>query len=116
MKSTSRQAIKAPKEPTEPREAPKKTRRASKLPFTGVSVETAGLPPGSPFYIGDVEPTLATFSLYSYDEASAVMRIPEDVSELLALIDLNVVNWININGLSGGTVEKLCAMMGIHPW
>jgi len=43
------------------------------------------------------------------------MRIPEDVSELLALIDLNVVNWININGLSGGTVEKLCAMMGIHP-
>ncbi|HNY99554.1 MAG TPA: magnesium/cobalt transporter CorA [Rectinema sp.] len=87
----------------------------SKLPFTGVSVETAGLPPGTPHYIGDVEPTLATYSLYSYDEASAVVRTPEDISELLALIDLDVVNWININGLSGGIVEKLCGMLGIHP-
>jgi magnesium transporter len=93
----------------------KKTRRVSNLPFSGVSVDTAGLPPGSARYIGDVEPTLATYSIYSYDEKSAVMRIPEDVSELLALIDLNVVNWININGLSGGVVEKFCAMMGIHP-
>jgi magnesium transporter len=91
------------------------SKRVSRLPFTGVSVETAGLPPGSPYYIGDVEPTLATFSLYSYDENSAVMRIPEDISELLALIDLNVVNWININGLSGGTIEKFCTMLGIHP-
>lgn len=93
----------------------KKKQRVSKLPFSGVSVETAGLPPGSPRYIGDVEPTLATYSLYSYDEKSAVMRIPEDVSELLALIDPDIVNWININGLSGGVVEKLCGMLGIHP-
>jgi len=82
----------------------KRPRRVSKLPFSGVSVETAGLPPGSARYIGDVEPTLATYSLYSYDEGSAVMRIPEDIGELLALIDLNVVNWINIKGLSGGEV------------
>lgn len=92
-----------------------KGRRVSKLPFSGVSVETAGLPPGSARYIGDVEPTLATFSLYSYDEGSAVMRIPEDLNELLALVDLGVNNWININGLSGGSVEKLCSMIGIHP-
>ena len=92
-----------------------KGRRVSKLPFSGVSVETAGLPPGSARYIGDVEPTLATFSLYSYDEGSAVMRIPEDLNELLALVDLSVNNWININGLSGGSVEKLCSMIGIHP-
>jgi magnesium transporter len=93
----------------------KKTRRASRLPFSGVSEETAGLPPGSARYIGDTEPTQATYSLYSYDEASAVVRIPEDVNELAALIDPDIVNWININGLSGGAVEKLCAMLGIHP-
>ena len=93
----------------------KKTRRASRLPFSGVSEETAGLPPGSARYIGDTEPTQATYSLYSYDEASAVMRIPEDVNELAALIDPDIINWININGLSGGAVEKLCAMLGIHP-
>jgi len=43
------------------------------------------------------------------------MKIPGDLSELLALIDPDIVNWININGLSGGTVEKLCGMLGIHP-
>ncbi len=93
----------------------RKTRHASRLPFSGVSEETAGLPPGSARYIGDTEPTQATYSLYSYDEASAVMRIPEDVNELVALIDPDIVNWININGLSGGAVEKLCGMLGIHP-
>jgi magnesium transporter len=90
-------------------------RRVSRLPFSGVSRETAGLPPGSARYIGDTEPTLATYSIYSYDEASAVVRIPADTDELLALIDPNVVNWININGLSGGAVEKLCSMLRIHP-
>jgi magnesium transporter len=95
--------------------AMEKPHRVSKLPFSGVTTETAGLPPGSPRYIGDIEPTLATFSLYSYDEKSAVMRIPEDMSELLALIDPTIVNWVNINGLSGGTVEKFCGMLGVHP-
>lgn len=97
------------------RSGQKKTQRVSKLPFSGVSMETAGLPPGSPHYIGDVEPTEATYSLYSYDANSAVMKTPGDVSELLALIDPDIVNWININGLSGGAVEKLCSMLGIHP-
>lgn len=90
-------------------------RRASNLPFSGVSEETAGLPPGTARYSGDQEPTLATYSIYSYDEAGAVMRIPEDVNELVALVDPDVVNWINVNGLSGGAVEKLCGLLGIHP-
>lgn len=90
-------------------------RRVSNLPFSGVSEETAGLPPGTARYIGDLEPTKATYSLYSYDEADAVMRIPEDINELVALIDPDVVNWINVNGLSGGAVERLCALLGIHP-
>jgi len=100
---------------SEKAKAAKPKHHASKLPFSGVSVETAGLPPGTPHYIGDIEPTLASYSLYSYDETSAVMSIPDDISELLALIDLDVVNWININGLSGGIVEKLCGMLHIHP-
>jgi magnesium transporter len=106
---------KAESDGSEKIEFAKKKRRPSRLPFSGVSEETAGLPPGSATYIGDTEPTQATYSLYSYDEASAVMRIPEDVNELTALIDPNIVNWININGLSGGGVEKLCAILGIHP-
>lgn len=90
-------------------------RHVSRLPFSGVNAETVGLPPGTARYIGDTEPSLATYSLYSYDESSAVMRIPEDVHELAALIDPAYVNWINVNGLSGGGVEKLCALLGVHP-
>ncbi len=104
-----------PREPARSERLLKASRRISRLPFSGVSEETAGLPPGSARYIGDTEPTLATYSIYSYDEASAVMRIPEDINELVALIDPDIVNWININGLSGGAVEKLCGMLGIHP-
>ena len=89
--------------------------RVSNLPFSSVSSRTVGLPPGSATYVGDTEPTQATFSIYSYDEASAVVKIPADIDELLALIDPNVVNWININGLSGDAVEKLCSMLHIHP-
>ncbi|HEY9055348.1 MAG TPA: hypothetical protein VIO60_11080 [Rectinemataceae bacterium] len=81
-------------------------RKVSNLPFSGVSEETAGLPPGSATYIGDTEPTQATYSIYSCKMDSAVMRVPQDVNELAALIDPDVNNWININGLSGGAVEK----------
>jgi len=93
----------------------KRKRKVSNLPFSGVSVETVGLPPGSARYIGDVEPMEATYSIYSYNENSAGKSIPKNAEELLSRIDPKIVNWVNINGLSGGAVEKLCAAQGIHP-
>lgn len=90
-------------------------KRALKLPFSAVSKETAGLPPGSAHYIGDTEPTIATYSIYSYDGASAAVKFPGDIDTLVAMIDPNLVNWINVNGLSGDAVEKLCSTLGIHP-
>ncbi|MCX7026519.1 MAG: magnesium/cobalt transporter CorA [Spirochaetes bacterium] len=80
-----------------------------------MSKETAGLPPGSAHYIGDTEPTIATYSIYSYDGASAAVKFPGDIDTLVAMIDPNLVNWINVNGLSGDAVEKLCSTLGIHP-
>ncbi|MFZ2780799.1 MAG: magnesium/cobalt transporter CorA [Rectinemataceae bacterium] len=90
-------------------------RRGSPLPFSGVSEATAGMPPGTPVYVGDREPTVATYSTYCYDEKSAELIIPRDVEELLRKIDPAKVNWINVNGLSGGAPEKICAGLGVHP-
>lgn len=92
-----------------------KGRHSSRLPFSGVSKATAGLPPGSAVYVGDREPTLATYSIYHYDEKGAELHIPRDVAGLLGDIDPSKVNWINVNGLSGDAPEKICAGLGVHP-
>ena len=90
-------------------------RRNRVAPFVGVSDETAGLPPGSAVYIGDTEPTKATLSLYSYDQQSWRMECPVAAPVLIDLLSPDRINWININGLSGGAVESICGYLGIHP-
>jgi magnesium transporter len=85
------------------------------LPFIGVSDKTAGQPPGSAIYIGDTEPTRATLSLYSYDQQSWRMECPVAAPILIDLLSPDRINWVNINGLSGGAVESICGHLGIHP-
>lgn len=91
------------------------SRRKKFVPFVGVSENTVGLPPGSAVYIGDTEPTKATLSLYSYDVSSWRMECPVSAQVLIDLMDSTSVNWININGLSGGSVETICGHLGVHP-
>jgi magnesium transporter len=74
-----------------------------------------GLPPGSPLYIGKREPQQSFLSLYSYDAASFKNECPASVAALLPLVEKEKVNWINVNGLTGGVVEHLCERLGIHP-
>lgn len=90
------------------------TRRSTIAPFIGVSDRTAGLPPGSPVYIGDQEPTKATFSIYTYSPSGWEMSCPLDLDALLKGIPAGGISWININGLSGGAVEVVCRHFGIH--
>ena len=68
--------------------------------FKSVPTGSAGSVPGSPVYIGDKAPTEAAFSLiqYSHDEISFVT--PENIEEVLAMLEDGMVNWVNVNGLA----------------
>ena len=97
------------------RNAAAAAKKANRMPFGSLLSRTAGLPPGSPVYIGQRDPTASTLSLYVYDEGSWRVECPATTAELLSLVDETKVNWINVNGLSGGIVEKLCEKLGVHP-
>jgi len=90
-------------------------RLSMESPLVGISEQSRGLPPGTPIYIGDREPTQAKLSIYVFDEASWHLECPATVAALLDLIDPDKVNWINVNGLTGGAVERLCERLGVHP-
>jgi magnesium transporter len=81
----------------------------------GMFARSAGLPPGSPVYIGERDPTASTLSLYSYDEAGWKADFPATTATLLDLLDAGKISWVNVNGLSGGVVERLCEKLGVHP-
>lgn len=74
----------------------------------------AGLPPGSPVYIGEREPTKAILSLYSFSQEDWSAACPVSVSSLLDSLDETRIHWVNVNGLQGGVVERLCESLGIH--
>ena len=89
--------------------------RRNKVAFGSLLSRTAGLPPGSPVYIGQRDPTTSALSLYVFDESSWRVECPATTAELMTLLDEGKINWINVNGLSGGVVERLCEKLGIHP-
>jgi len=74
--------------------------------FKSVSTGSAGSVPGSPVYIGDKAPTEAAFSLiqYNHDEISFVT--PENIEEVLAMLEDGMVNWVNVNGLADQDAVK----------
>jgi len=68
--------------------------------FKSVATGSAGSIPGSPIYIGDKAPTEAAFSLIQYDHDEISFVTPENIEEVLAMLEDGMVNWININGLA----------------
>lgn len=93
----------------------RKPRPGIRPPFTSISAGTAGLPPGSPVYIGRRDPTQAVLSLLRFDEDGYDEVYPESVDALLGALAEEKRTWVNVNGLSGGLVEELCSGLGIHP-
>ncbi len=91
------------------------TRRIPRLPFSAFSSKAIGLPPGSPVYLGQRTPTNSALSLFSYDEAGCTVEYAASSSAILDLVDPGKINWINVNGLSGGAVERICERLGVHP-
>jgi magnesium transporter len=70
----------------------------------------AGLPPGTLVYTGNIEQE-TTFDLFSFDVENIERTGSDDVKNIIAKIDKNRNNWINVTGLSN---TSLIGQLGNH--
>ncbi|UCH81472.1 MAG: magnesium/cobalt transporter CorA [Nitrospiraceae bacterium] len=76
----------------------------------------AGLPPGSPVYVGDKKIEKVGISVMSYDEENLEIRELEKVEECFPFKEKPPVTWINVDGLHEITViQELGSCFGWHP-
>jgi magnesium transporter len=78
--------------------------------------QKAGLPPGTPVYVGDRKAEAVKISLWEYNESGFTEKEIEDVKEVFPVKDTPGVSWINVDGLHDvALIENLGAQFGWHP-
>ena len=77
---------------------------------------TAGLPPGTPVYIGDRETGTIKISLWEYNETHFAEKTIGDMDDVFSCKERPCVSWINVDGLHDvALIEKLGDSFGWHP-
>jgi magnesium transporter len=75
-----------------------------------------GLPPGSPVYVGDRNPSEMALSIIGYDPVGAWVKTADTIEELLGYRNTGGITWINVNGLKdSGAIGELAQFYRIHP-
>lgn len=76
----------------------------------------AGLPPGTLVQVGETRSGPITLTLTQYNLDSHQERTLQNVEDIPALLNDNVVSWVNISGIHDlGLIEKLGAVFQLHP-
>ncbi len=76
----------------------------------------AGLPPGTLVQVGETRSGPITLTLIQYNADHHQERPIHNVEEIPALLNENVVSWLNVSGLHDlGLIEKLGAAFQLHP-
>ncbi|MBP7096139.1 MAG: magnesium/cobalt transporter CorA [Spirochaetia bacterium] len=76
----------------------------------------AGAPPGAAIYLGDREPADAAVSLIQYGPDDATFATPSCAEEILAMLEEDRVNWINVNGFGDlELVKTICGYLRVDP-
>ena len=75
----------------------------------------AGLPPGTPVYVGEEAPLPARISVISYDETSYTERTVEKPSEIIEDLRSPDTTWVNVDGLDAEDIVEIGTQMGFHP-
>jgi magnesium transporter len=76
----------------------------------------AGLPPGTPVYIGDKKVDKIKIRILDYDESRFEEKEAKTIEESFPFKDKPTVTWINIDGLHQvDIIEKMGAHFGLHP-
>jgi magnesium transporter len=75
-----------------------------------------GLPPGTPFYIGDRMGEDVKMTIIEYDESHFEEKEISDFEECCKYEETPYVTWINVDGIHDiGTIEKIGSLFKIHP-
>lgn len=84
--------------------------------FIKLRKKKAGLPPGTPVFIGEKKVEEVKVSVIDYDESQLTEKELESIEECFPLKDTSTVSWINISGIHDIDVaEKIGKNFGIHP-
>ena len=76
----------------------------------------AGMPPGTPVYIGEKKVDKVRIRILDYDEARIEEKEAKTIEESFPFKETPTVTWINIDGLHQvDIIEKLGAHFGLHP-
>lgn len=76
----------------------------------------AGLPPGTPVYVGERKDEEVRISVLDYDEMQYQEKEVKDVEECFPFKDTSTVTWINIDGIHRiDIIEKIGRHFGLHP-
>ena len=79
-------------------------------------LESIGLPPGTPVFVGEKQSEAVKITLYDYDDAHTERRIVQSIEECFPYKDLPSVTWINVDGLHDvAMLERLAHDYGLHP-
>jgi magnesium transporter len=75
-----------------------------------------GAPPGTLIYYGEDQTEKVRITLIEYNEGQFIEKTFNDVQECLANVNMNMVKWINVDGIHDVTlVETLGKHFNIHP-
>lgn len=76
----------------------------------------AGAPPGAAIYLGDRQPADVAVSLIQYGPDDATFATPVSAEEILAMLEEDRVNWINVNGFGDlELVKTICGYLRVDP-
>ena len=77
--------------------------------------KTAGLPPGTPVFVGTQKTEYVRIRVIDYDTEHLILEEVQDVEECFAYKDQPSVTWINVDGIHDETIiEKLGKYFGLH--
>lgn len=78
--------------------------------------EKAGLPPGTPIYLGEQKIEKVKVTVIDYDKDNFSAYSPEVIEGCISLKESPTTSWINVDGLHDvPLIERICNCFGIHP-
>lgn len=78
--------------------------------------QKAGLPPGTPVFVGKRKTREVKITIFDYDEKSFNFVEAKSTKECFPFKDKPTISWINVEGLHEvAIIDELCSYFGVHP-